>query len=158
MRRKLSLVPSLVGLAAALVAAACGGSSAVTGPDQGGGSAGAAVLQGAILGAGLGGSSSSAPVHALSGGSGWTVSVAGTSLAGEVDDDGRFALSGVPAGSVTLRIEGPGVSAQIQVTGLVDGQVTSIEVRVSGGSAQMTTPPTCTPTADTFFSGTIERL
>ena len=158
MRRNLSLVLSLVGLAAALVASGCGGSSAVTGPEEGAGARGAAVLQGAILGAGLGSSSSSAPVHALSGGSGWTVSVTGTSLTGEVDDEGRFALSGVPAGSVTLRIEGPGVSAQVQVTGLVDGQVTSIEVRVSGGSAQMTTTPTCTPTADTFFSGTIDRI
>ncbi|HEX9188520.1 MAG TPA: DUF5666 domain-containing protein [Vicinamibacteria bacterium] len=158
MHRKLSPALSLLGLAAALVAAGCGGSSAVTGPDEGAGPTGAAVLHGAIQGAGIGGSSSSAPVHALAGGSGFSVSVAGTSLTGEVDDEGRFALSGVPAGSVTLRIEGPGVSAQVQVTGLVDGQVTSIEVRVSGGSAQLATTPTCTPTADTFFSGTIDRI
>ncbi|HXK10700.1 MAG TPA: DUF5666 domain-containing protein [Vicinamibacteria bacterium] len=162
MHRRLSLRSSLAGLAAALCAAGCGGSSAATGPDRAAPAAtsGAAVLQGTILGTGLAGTGTSvgAPVHALAGDTGWSVSIAGTSLAAAVDEDGRFTLSGVPAGSVGLRVEGPGVSAQVQVTGLVDRQVTSVEVRISGGAAQLTTPPTCAPTADTFFSGTLDQM
>jgi hypothetical protein len=85
------------------------------------------------------------------------VSVAGTSLSSEVDPDGRFVLVRVPAGSVVLRIEGPGVSAQVQVNGLVDGQVTSVEIRITGGGAELATAPMCTPTAETFFSGSLEQ-
>ena len=94
MHRRLSLRSSLAGLAAALCAAGCGGSSAATGPDRAAPAAtsGAAVLQGTILGTGLAG------------------------------------------------------------TG------TSVEVRISGGAAQLTTPPTCAPTADTFFSGTLDQM
>ncbi len=158
MRRRLSSFVSVTGLAAILTAASCGGSGDVTAPDEGAPAAGSAVLQGAILGAGLGGSSASSPVRALAGSNGWSVSIVSTSLTGEVDDDGRFVLAGVPAGSVGLRIEGPGVSGQVSVSGLIGGQVTSIEVKVAGGTAQLTGEPTCGPSADTFFSGILERM
>jgi hypothetical protein len=129
----------------------------VTGPDESA-PAGSAVLQGAILGTGLGSSSAGRPLRALAGSNGWSVGIAGTSLGGEVDDDGRFVLAGVPAGSVGLRIEGPGVSVQVPVSGLLDGQVTSIEVKVTGNTAQLTGAPTCGPSADTFFSGILEQM
>jgi hypothetical protein len=159
MRRHESVVClSLAGLALALAAAGCSGPAAVTGPDGSSSVSGAAVLQGAIVGAGLGSSSSNAAVHALAGGSGFRVSVVGTPLSTEVDEEGQFALAGVPAGSVRLRIEGPGVSAQLEVSGLVDGQVTSIQVRISGGVAELASAPTCAPTAETFFSGTVEQV
>jgi len=159
MRHDLSLHLFLAGLCAALFAAGCGGSSAVTGPDESSASArGAAILQGAILGAGLGSSSAGAPVRALAGDTGWSVSIAGTGLTGDVDEDGRFLLSGAPAGNVKLRIDGPGVSTQVDVSGLVDGQVTSIEVKVNGGQAQLTTAPTCSPSAQTSFSGVLEKM
>jgi hypothetical protein len=158
MHRDLSLRLTLAGLCAALVAAGCGGSSAVTSPDEAGPSArGAAILQGAILGAGIGSSSAGGPIRALAGDTGWTVSIVGTALTGDVDEDGRFLLSGAPSGSVRLRIDGPGVSAQVDVTGLVDGQVTSIEVKVTGGQAQLTTA-LCTPTAQTSFSGVLDKM
>jgi hypothetical protein len=86
------------------------------------------------------------------------VSVAGTPLSTEVDEDGRFALAGVPAGTVNLRFEGPGTSAQVSVSGLVDGQVTSITVQLTGGNAQLSGTPTCAPTAETFFSGTLDQV
>jgi hypothetical protein len=159
MRRHLPLRLSLAGLAAALLAAGCGGSSAVTGPDgTDPASSGGAILQGAILGVGLGSSAARGPVRALDLTTGWTVSVAGTGVTGEVDDDGRFLLPGVPAGSVKLRVEGPGVSTQVDVPGLVKGQVTSIEVKVTGGQAQMTTPPLCSTSADTSFSGVLDQM
>jgi hypothetical protein len=49
------------------------------------------------------------------------------------------------------------VSAQVAVSGLVDGQVTSVEIRVTGGSAQLVTDPKCTPTAETYFSGSLDQ-
>ena len=117
---------------------------------------GSSVLHGALLAPGI--SSSAAPgVSAQSGGGGWVVSVAGTSASSEVDEDGRFVLAGVPAGSVTVKIEGPGVSAQVTVSGLADGQVTSVEIRVTGGSAQLVTEPKCTPSAETYFSGSLDQ-
>ena len=147
----------LAGLAG-VMAPGCGSSSAVTGPDQPVVAAGASVLHGVLLAPGLNGLTSSDPgVSAQSGGSGWVVSVAGTSLSSEVDFDGRFVLVRVPAGSVSVRIDGPGVSARVPLSGLVDGQVTSVEIRITGGSAQLATDPKCTPSAETFFSGSLDQ-
>jgi hypothetical protein len=148
---------SLAGLAGVMTSG-CGNSSAVTAPDEPVVVAGSSILHGAVIAPGLSGLSSAAPgVSAQSGGSGWVVSVAGTSLSSELDQEGRFVLSMVPPGSVTLRIEGPGVSAQVSVSGLVNGQVTSVEIRVTGGGAQLTTAPKCTPSAETFFSGSLDQ-
>ncbi|HSD66038.1 MAG TPA: DUF5666 domain-containing protein, partial [Vicinamibacteria bacterium] len=123
-------------------AAGCGGSAAVTGPEAEASVGGAAVVQGTVTGAG----------------SGLQVGVVGTSLATEIDDEGQFVLSGVPAGTVTLRFEGAGVDARVSVPGLQDGLVTSIAVQLSGGSAQLTGAPNCTPTAEAAFSGALEKV
>jgi hypothetical protein len=160
MHRHLSLRLTLAGLCTALVAAGCGGSSALTGPEEPAPSAsarGAAILQGAILGTGISSVSTGAPVRALAGDTGWSVSIVGTALTAEVDGDGHFLLSGAPSGSARLRIDGPGVSAQVDVTGLVNGQVTSIEVQVTGDQAKVVTAM-CTPTAETSFSGVLEKM
>jgi hypothetical protein len=140
---------SLVALAAAM-AAGCGGSSAVTGPEASasapGGSVaparGSAVVQGTVTGAQ----------------SGLQVGVVGTALVAPVDDEGQFALAGVPAGTATLRFDGAGLDARLDVPGLQDGQVTSVSVRLSGGTAQLAGTPTCAPTAETYFSGTLESI
>jgi hypothetical protein len=144
----------MAGLAIALAAAGCGGSGSVSGPDEGTAS-GSAVLQGGIVGGGVS-ASSTGSLHALSSGSGMKVSVVGTALSTEVDEEGRFVLSGLPPGTTTLRFEGAGVDARLTVAGLVDGQVLSIEVRVSGTSAELSGSPTCTPSAETHFSGPLE--
>ena len=154
--RRMSLVCLFFAGVASLMSAGCGGSLAVTGPEEA--AAGSAVLHGAILAPGISGSSSGTGVSALAAGGAWIVSVTGTSASSDVDQDGRFVLAAVPAGSVNVRIEGPGVSTQVAVSGLVDGQVMSIEVRISGGSAQLTTTPACTPTAQTFFSGSLDQV
>jgi hypothetical protein len=132
---------SLVALAAAL-AGGCGGSSSVTGPDPGAPVQGSAVVQGTVLGS-------------LSG---LQVGVVGTSLLAPVDDEGQFALAGVPSGTATLRFEGAGIDARLTVSGLQDRQVTSLTVQLSGGAAQLAGAPTCAPTAETFFSGTLESM
>ena len=149
MLRTLFVRLSLVALAAVL-AAGCGGSSAVTGPETGGAAQSApapalrgnAVVQGTVTGAR----------------SGLQVGVVGTPLVAPVDDEGQFALSGVPAGTATLRFDEAGADARLDVPGLQDGQVTSISVRLSGGTAQLDGTPTCSPTAETFFSGNLESM
>lgn len=142
MRRKHFVCRFLAGLAAVLAAAGCGGSAAVTAPEAEGLATGSAVLQGSVM---------AAPA-------GLQVGVVGTPLVAEVDDEGQFALAQVPAGTITLRLEGAGIDARVSVPGLQDGLVTSIKVQLAGGSAQLAGAPSCTPTADTFFSGKIESI
>ncbi len=156
--RRMSFVYLFFAGLAGVMASGCGGSAALTAPDEPVVAVGASVLHGAVLAPGLSSSSAAPGVSAQSGGGGWVVSVAGTPLTSELDQDGRFVLSKVPSGSVTVKIEGPGVSAQVAVSGLLDGQVTSVEIRVSGGSAALTTPAKCTPTAETYFSGSLDQL
>lgn len=153
------MVCLLLASMAGMTASGCGGgSSAVTGPDDRPPVAGSSVLHGAVLAPGISGASAAAGVSALSGGGGWIVSVAGTGLSSEVDQDGRFVLAGVPEGSVTVKIEGPGVSAEVVVSGLVGGQVTSVEIRISGASAQLASAPKCSPSAETYFSGNLDQI
>ena len=142
MRRTRFVYLCLGGLAAALAAAGCGGSAAVTGPGAEAPVAGAAVVQGTVTGAGTG----------------LRVGVVGTPLATEVDDEGQFVLSGVPAGTATLRFEAAGVDAKLDVPGLQHGLVTSITVLLTGGSARLTGTPNCGPTAETAFSGVLEHV
>jgi hypothetical protein len=143
MRRERFVCLFLAGLAVALAAAGCGGSAAVTGPEaEAPAVAGAAVVQGTVTGAGAG----------------LQVGVVGTALVTEVDDEGQFVLSSVPAGTATLKFEGSGVDTRLSVPGLQDGLVTSIKVQLSGGTAQLTGTPNCTPTAEAAFSGVLEQI
>jgi hypothetical protein len=141
MRRKHLVCLFLAGLFAALAGAGCGKSDSVTAPPEAV-ATGAAVLQGTVVGSQ----------------SGLQVGVVGTPLVASVDEEGQFALARVPSGTVTLRLEGAGVDARVSVPGLQDGQVTSIKVQLAGGSAQLAGSPSCTPTAETSFSGTIESI
>lgn len=156
--RRFNVVVCLVlaGMAGVL-AAGCGGSSAVTGPDDPAVGSGNSVLHGAVVAPGISSAGTAAGVGAESAGGGWVVSVNGTSLSSELDQDGRFVLTKVPAGSVTVKIDGPGVSAQVPVSGLQDGQVTSVEIKVAGGSAHLASDPKCTPSAETYFSGSLDQ-
>jgi hypothetical protein len=141
MRRKHLVCLFLAGMAAALSGAGCGKSDSVAAPSDTL-ATGAAVLQGTVMGS---------P-------SGLQVAVVGTALVAPVDDDGQFALARVPSGTVTLKVEGAGIDARVSVSGLSDGQVTSIKVQISGGSAQLAGSPSCAPTAETFFSGMLEGV
>ncbi len=151
---------SLAVLTVVVIAAGCGGSSSVTGPDEAPGASGAAVIDGTVNGGatGWGGAftASSSDVTALSGGGGLTVTVEGTAISTTVDEEGQFILTSVPSGTVTLIFEGPGISARLTVSGLVDGQVLSVECLVNGSSAQTTTPPHTSPSKRTKIIGMLE--
>ncbi len=136
---------SVVGLFLVLGMAACGGSSAVTGTDEGppaSAASGHAVVQGSVVGSS----------------EGMRVSVANTSASTLVDDDGQFVLAGLPAGTVTLKFQGGSVDARLDVSGVQEHQVTSVNVTVSGSEARLNVTPTCAPSAETFLSGVIERI
>ncbi len=144
MSRKGFVSLELAALALAIAAAGCGGAAAVTGsepPPEPVVVGGNAAVQGSVQGA-----------------SDLKVGVVGMSLSASVDEEGQFALTGLPAGSVTLRFTGSGVDAKVAVDGLQNGLVTSVDVSVSGAEAKLTTPPRCEPTADTFFTGVLESI
>ncbi len=130
----------------ALLAAACGGSMPA-GPSTPPARTSGAVVQGTVAGA----SSASAGLVRAAAASPLRVSVVGTSITTSTDGSGRFVLSGVPAGTVTLRFEADGVDARLEIAGLADGQVLTITVRVSGHEASLlddspSPSPTPTPT------------
>lgn len=141
MRRRTRKVCLLAaGLALALLSAGCGGSAAaVTGAESV--ASGNAVLQGTVVGAA----------------EGLRVVALGTPVSAVVDEDGQFLMSSLPAGTASLRFEGSGVAAQLSVSGLQEGLVTTINVTVSGAGAQLNGPATCLPSAQTFFSGNLEQ-
>jgi hypothetical protein len=145
---------SPVVLTVALIATGCGGSSSVTGPDEAPGALGASVVQGTVLGGGF--AAPSGDVTALSRDGGLTVTVEGTSLSTRVDEEGQFILTRVPSGTVTLIFEGPGISARLMVSGLVDGQVLSLECLVNGSSVEVTSPAHTTPSKRTKITGHLE--
>ncbi len=158
MRRKDFSILSLIGLAVVLVTAGCGGgSSSVTGADEAPLAVGNAVIQGTVLGGGFA-ANPGGEVSASSGTSGMTVRVEGSGLSTAVDEEGEFILASVPAGSVALLFEGGGVNARLTVSGVLDGQVMSLEVQVSGSDVQITTPAYCTPTKYTKITGPLEQM
>ena len=76
-------------------------------------------------------------VRALAGQSGITVTVVQTSQSTQTDSSGRFVLTDLPAGTVTLRFTGTGMDAQLQISGLQAGQTLTITVNVSGSHADI---------------------
>lgn len=164
MRRACFSLISVAGLALGLAAAGCGSSDSVTGSNEVP-TVGIAVVQGTVVGA-----SSAAPVgasstgrsgdgfSALSGDDELTVRVEGTNASTGVDEEGRFILSGLPPGTVTLVFEGSGASAQLRVSGLQDGLVLSLQVRLSGGTASITSQQPCTPTKETKLTGRLDSM
>jgi len=123
-------VPFLAVVGAVLVTAACGShSESVLAPSDLGSSA---TINGTVQ-IGVGASSSSRQPNASA--AGIHVSIEGTGLSATTDQSGRFVISGAPSGSATLRFEGPGIDARLKLSGLVAGQVLTIEVQVAGGRA-----------------------
>jgi hypothetical protein len=167
MRRSRFSLFSVAGLALGLAAAGCGSSDSdsVTGSTEVP-MVGIAVVQGTVVGA----SSTAAPVgasstathgdglSALSGDDGLTVRVEGTNVSTSVDEDGGFILSGLPAGTVTLVFEGSGASARLTVSGLLDGQVLSLQVQLSGGHATIASQEPCTPTKQIKHTGKLDSM
>ena len=76
-------------------------------------------------------------VRALAGRSGITVTVVQTGQSTQTDSSGRFVLTDVPPGTVTLHFTAAGMDAQLQIFGLQAGQTLTITVHVSGNHADV---------------------
>ena len=53
------------------------------------------------------------------------------------DSSGQFSLKGVPAGSVSLRLQGDGLDDQLDLGGLIDGMQVTLTVSVTAGHAKL---------------------
>lgn len=100
------------------------------------------TIRGQLDGAGA---AASGQVTALSERANIRISVSGTSLSTLSDASGRFVLSGVPAGRVELRFEGPGIDARLEISGLQEGQELSITVRINGSQVVLVNGPSPSP-------------
>jgi uncharacterized protein DUF5666 len=81
------------------------------------------------------------------------VSVVGTPSATKADTSGRFALSGLSAGSASLRFEAQGIDSTLRVSGLVPKQTTRVSVRISGKNVTLVTG-----TNEAALVGTIDAI
>lgn len=109
---------------------ACGNSSfEATGPSAlSGGTTGGAVITGTVTGV----TAASLAADSGSGSSAGavTVSVAGTNIASGLDSAGRFRLSGVPSGPITLQFKGHGIEASLTLN-VAAGERIELTVKVT---------------------------
>jgi hypothetical protein len=126
------------GLAAALVAcgglvlSACSGGSgsSVTGP-----SSAPAMIKGTVDdGSSTGSNGIGGGVTAASRRAGIKITVVETGDSTQTNSKGEFTIT-VPAGTITLRFQGPGVDARLVIDGLAAGQTLTITVHASGSHA-----------------------
>ena len=124
-------------LAAALIAA-CGGGDATLSPIGPSSSSAGASISGNITGSAV-----SAP-RLASGGTlgvmdsrGVTVSIVGTGISTNADNQGQFTLNNVPSGTVQLNFSGPGSNATVTLTGVGPNDKVQISVTVNGNSAHV---------------------
>lgn len=66
-----------------------------------------------------------------------TITVNGTNISVESNDDGSFVLRNVPEGDITLTISGSGFSAQVVVPGVATNAQIRVTIRVTGSTAEL---------------------
>jgi hypothetical protein len=113
-----------------LVAAACSGRSSPTAPSG----AGNATISGSVVdpgsSGGIRGVKPSASAHGL------TVFVLGSDLSAPVNG-GRFDLSGIPAGPLTLRFAGNGMDSSLPLAPVGGSEEIDLAVSMDGGSVAL---------------------
>ncbi len=123
-----------------LIAAGCGADASLSpiGPSAGASSSGA-VISGTVAGAGGVAStmSDAGGFTAQAAGSSIKVTVSGTNITSNTDSQGRFTLTGVPAGDVTLQFTGPGSSATVTLAGVSPSDRIDIKVTVNGNNGHV---------------------
>jgi hypothetical protein len=131
----------LIAIVAAAVAA-CNGS--VSGPSGGGAQISGRVTNVASVGArssvsGLTALTTGTPAVASNGSTTSTlkVTINGTNISTEVDGSGRFELNGVPPGTVEMTFSTDSMSATLRLSGIEEGDVIEIEVRLDGNRVML---------------------
>ena len=143
---------------AALMLGAAGCSSSASSPTSPAAPGRGATIQGTVE---TGAGASAAEVAAFSAAGALKVTLVGTGLSTTTDASGRFTLQGVTGSRATLRFQGAGTDATIELGGLVEGQTLTITVRVSGSQAVLVSPSSRGPGptgTKVEFEGTVESV
>src|SRR5262245_19363065 len=123
-----------------LITAACGGNAALSsvGPSS---ASSRASISGLIRGSGVTPTPSRSlgedTFAALETRSGVTISVVGTGISTNADNQGQFTLNDVPSGTVVLNFTGPGSNATAALQGVGPGDRVQITVTVNGSNAHI---------------------
>lgn len=133
MRRLIAILLPLV-----FVSAACSGSSpsAPSPTPAAPSSQTGATIAGTISGAGAG-SGSTAGLKPDNGSAGIIVTVAGTTISAAVDGSGRFVLTNVPGGTLTLQFSGSGIAGTITVANVTPGQTIELTLQLTGSTVAL---------------------
>ena len=135
-----STAATVVLLVVGLMAAACGGNAALSsvGPSS---ASGRASISGIVRGSAVTPTPSRTLAEetfaALDSRSGVTISVVGTGISTNADNQGQFTLNDVPAGTVVLNFSAPGANATATLQGVGPGDRVQITVTVNGNNAHI---------------------
>jgi hypothetical protein len=123
-----------------LLAAACSGDAALSSVGPSSASAGASI-SGVVRGSAVTPTSSrtlsEGTFAALDSRSGVTISVVGTGISTNADNQGQFTLNDVPSGTVVLNFSAPGANATATLQGVGPGDRVQITVTVNGNNAHV---------------------
>lgn len=147
-------------LALTFAVAGCGNSSSPTSPAAAANAAPTgttAVINGTVAGGSSASLASTNSTNSTNNGAaaGMTVTVEGTNITATVNAAGQFVLSNVPAGTIVLRFSGTGANAQLNLGPIPAGTIITINVIVSGGTAELQQK---TVNGDTEIEGRIESI
>ena len=87
-----------------------------------------------------------------------TISVVGTSLTTTADPNGRFTLTGVPAGAAQLHFTGPGTDATLPIGEVRTGDTVTLMVAVNGTAATVLSDSRGPGGAATPINGVVRNL
>ena len=144
MGRLVARFSALVAIGFAMVLVACSGSdvnspvapSSLLSTPASGGSVTGTTISGTVL-TGVSGRTGVSAASVRLQGATLTVSIVGTSLSAPVGASGRFTLSNVPSGDLTLAFTGNGIDARITISSVGANDQIRITVIVNGNAADL---------------------
>ena len=138
------LIRSTAGMAVlaavGLLAAACGGNASLSsvGPSSASGGASiSGIVRGGALTATPSRTLNEETFSALDTRSGVTISIVGTGISTNADNQGQFTLDNVPSGTVVLNFTAPGANATATLQGVGPGDRVQITVTINGNNAHI---------------------
>ena len=135
-----STVATAVLVVVGLMTAACGGNAALSsvGPSS---ASGGASISGIVRGSAVTPTPSRTlaeeTLATLDSRSGVTISIVGTGISTNADNQGQFALDNVPSGTVVLNFSAPGANATATLQGVGPNDRVQITVTVNGNNAHI---------------------
>jgi hypothetical protein len=123
-----------------LIAASCGGNAALSSVGPSSASSGASItgiVRGTAVTPTPSRTLSEATFTTLDSKSGVTISVVGTGISTNADNQGQFTLDNVPTGNVVLNFSAPNSNATVTLQGVGAGDRVQITVTVNGNNAHI---------------------